>query len=288
MTVIAGSASITLAKSIATDLKTEFILPQKTDFPDGEFKLTLPSIEDYAVIVQSCPYPQSKNIFELFLLLEGCKNSDQRIVVIPYLPFSRQDKEFLGGEITTSKVISKLLESSGTTHIITVDAHSQAALSHFSVPVTNISAMPLFGKYFKNEIRNPLIIAPDKKALQFAKLIENETGGESIFFEKKRDKKTGKVDFEFPDVDVRERDVIICDDIISSGGTMIPAIQFAKDNGANEVKIAVTHGLFLNGVVSKLEDLGAQIITSDSVQCSDIKSISLSNQIATEIKKLVS
>lgn len=285
MRVISGSVSHNLAKGLSNALDIEFVQSKKDVFPDGEFRVILPESNQDSLIVQSCPHPQEKNLLEILFMLDGCK-SDKKIAIIPYLPYSRQDKEFLGGDVISAKTIAKLIESCGATHIITADSHSQIALSYFKIPVTNVSAMPEFGKYFvESGLNDPIIIAPDKKALMFAKLIEKETGGQSIYFEKTRNRNTGEVSFQFPEINVQNRDVIICDDIVSSGSTIIPAIKFAKTGGSKTIRIAVTHGLFLDGVVEKLKSLGAdEIVISDSINRSDVKTISLSSQIAKSIK----
>lgn len=286
MMVVSGSASRNLGKGIAASLGCKAVESVLKEFPDGEFKVT-GNGEGDAVIVQSCPPPQAKTFLELLFLLDACWKADKRIAMVPYLPFSRQDKEFLEGESVSARAIAKAVESFDADALVTVDAHSQAALDFFSIKAVNVSAMPSFGRHLKGRVEDPVIIAPDKKALMFAKMIRKATGGKAVFFEKERDRRTGEVTFRFPDVEMEGRPAIICDDIVTGGSTMFPAVKFCRDRKAKAVYIAVTHGMFLNGVIERLKKEGVnEILASDSVERNYVTTVSVAEAVATSINKL--
>ncbi len=287
MIVVSGSASRSLGRELAKELSCDLVETETRIFPDGEFKVkvNVPEGEEI-VVVQSCPPPQARNLLELFFILDACKKS--KVTVIPYLAFSRQDKEFLKGEVVSSKVIAKLLESMGANKILTVDIHSRLVLEFFSSKPLNITAMASLGRHLKNKVTKPTVIAPDENAMKYAEPLRKETNGTSVFFEKRRDRNTGDVAFKFPKTDVNGKDVIICDDIVSSGSTMIPAIRFAKEGGAKKIYVCVTHALFLDGVIEKLRKEGAdEILASDSVERKDVTMVSVAKDIAQETRKII-
>lgn len=289
MIVLSGSASRGLGKALSLELGCSLVESELRVFPDGEFKVTASVADNVAVIVQSCPFPQTSNLVELLFLIDACKNASKRIVVIPYFPFSRQDKQFLKGEVVSSKSVAKLIESMGASALVTLDIHSRLVLEFFSIKTADVSAMPSLGKHFREMgVRDAIVIAPDQNAMKYAEPLRKEVGGKSFFFEKRRDRVSGDVKFSFPEIDCEGKDVIITDDIVTSGSTMIPAIRFAKEHGAKRVFVAVTHPLFLDGVSEKLRDAGADgIIVSDSFERSDVINVSSAKDIANAIRKFL-
>ncbi|MBI5355731.1 MAG: ribose-phosphate pyrophosphokinase [Candidatus Aenigmarchaeota archaeon] len=247
MIVLSGSASRGLGKALSSELGCGLVESELRVFPDGEFKVTADVSDKVAIIVQSCPFPQTRNLAELLFLIEACKGASKRIVVIPYFPFSRQDKQFLKGEVVSSKAVAKLIEAMGADAVVTLDLQ-----------------------------------------MKYAEPLRKEVGGKSFFFEKRRDRVTGEVKFAFPQIDCKGKDVIIADDIVTSGSTMMPAIKFSKERGAQRVFVAVTHPLFLEGVSEKLRLAGANaIIASDSFERKDVVNVSSAKSIADAVKKLL-
>ena len=231
--VIAGKSSEELARKIARKIKANLIKTEVRVFPDGESKITLfGKISNSRTIVVNSIYPPVDNnlVQTLSLIAKAKELSSEVIAVIPYMGYARQDREFLPGEVVTMKVLGKLFKSSGASRIIVVDIHSIIGLKYFTRNSHNISAIPDLAKYFKNlRLKNPIVVSPDRGGEQRAKEFAEELESEYIALDKKRDRKTGKVEIRTKDLDqVKARDVILVDDMISTGGSIINATKFLK------------------------------------------------------------
>jgi ribose-phosphate pyrophosphokinase len=286
-TVIGGPASKDLARKIAKKLDAKFVDSQLYLFPDGESKLTLLGRpKGDIIVVQSTPPPVDSNLLHLLSLISKAKQiTPQVTAVIPYLCYMRQDIEFLPGEIVTSRMIAKLLKSAGTSRVITVDIHSSIAMNYFEVPINNQSAVSELALFFKKKkLKLPLIVAPDlfwsDKVKEFAQILD----AEHTALNKQRDRKTGKLKIiQKEKMDLSGRDVILVDDMISTGTSMIKAAQYVKSQNCARIFAACTHALLVDGAEKKLKESGIVTIASantishktNEIDVSDILSRSL-------------
>ena len=180
--VIAGNASRDLAKRIARRLKAPYIEAQTKIFPDGESKITFSSVPKKSIIlvVQSTYPPVDTNLLQALTIISQARKVSSKIyVIIPYMGYARQDKQFLSGEAVTMSVVAKMLQSAGAKKVIVVDIHSKTALNHFKIPTVNVSAIPELAKYFKKlKIKKPLVVSPDtggsSRAKKFASLLNTD------------------------------------------------------------------------------------------------------------------
>ena len=181
--------------------------------------------------------------------------------------YARQDREFLEGEVISISVIGKLLRAVGTRKIITVDIHSNIALRELKIPSENITAITELVKYFKKKkLTNPLIVSPDLGGKQRAIKFANLMGIESIALKKHRDRKTGAVNIVTSKVDVKERDLILVDDMISTGGSIIRSTQFLKKQKCKRVFVACTHALLVNNAENRIKKAGVtEIISTNTI-----------------------
>jgi len=223
ISVISGKSSEDLAKRLSKKLKANLVKSEVRVFPDGESKITLSGnlSKRKSIVVQSIYPPVDTNLVQALSLISKAKEiSSEVIAVIPYMGYARQDREFLPGEIVTMKVLAKLFKGVGASKIIAVDIHSIMSLKHFTIKSKNVTAIPDLVKYFKKlSLKTPLVVSPDQggkgRAKEFAKKFESEY----IALEKKRDRKTGKVQIKTKNSDkVVGRDLILVDDMISTGG----------------------------------------------------------------------
>jgi ribose-phosphate pyrophosphokinase len=195
------------------------------------------------------------------------KFSSKVYAVIPYMGYARQDREFLGGEIVTIGVVGRLLKASGVKKVLTVDIHSKLALKELKISSENVSAKEVLVKHFKKmKMKDPLVVSPDlggkERAKQFANLLKTDF----IALKKHRDKKTGKVKILSEKVDVKDRDLIIVDDMISTGGSIVEATKFLKKQKCKRVFVACTHALLVNNASKKIKNAGvSQIISTNTV-----------------------
>lgn len=271
LVVIGGSASQDLAKRISKKLNASFVKSKLRIFPDGESKITLRNIpkRNTIIVVQSTYPPVDSNLIQVLSIISKAREySSNVIAVIPYLGYARQDREFLPGEIVTINVIAKLLKSVGASRIIVVDIHSKIALNHFKIPSTSVSAVPELVRFCKKlKLKNPLVVSPDLGGVVRAKEFARLFGTDFISLKKQRDRKSGKVIIKTSNLkEVLGRDLIIVDDMISTGGSVIKATEFLKKQRCRRIFVACTHGLLRGDAEKRIHKAGvSQIITTNTI-----------------------
>ena len=286
--VIAGSASKDLGKRIARRLKAPYVEAKIRVFPDGESKITFGRIPKNSVmlVVQSTYPPVDTNLLQALSIISQARKAASKIyAIIPYMGYARQDKQFLSGEIVTMSIVAKMLEAAGAKKIIVVDIHSKTALNHFKIPKENVSAIPDLANYFKKmKLKNALVVSPDMGGALRAKKFAGLLNADFITLKKSRNRNTGKVRIQSSKVDVSGRDLILVDDIISTGGSVIKATQFLKRQKCKRVFVACTHGLFIGDAERKIKKAGAsQIISTNTIPRSTSK-VDVSGVIAESIR----
>jgi len=287
ISVIAGKSSEDLARKLSKKIKANLVKSQVRIFADGESKITLDGniSKKKSIVVQSIYPPVDTNLLQVLSLISKAKeNSSQVIAVIPYMGYARQDREFLPGEIVTMKVLGKLFKGAGASKIIAVDIHSTIGFKHFTIKTKNISAIPDLVQYFKKlSLTNPLVVSPDQGGKDRAQEFAQEFDSEYIALEKKRDRKTGKVQIKTKNVEVSGRDIILVDDMISTGGSIINATKFLKKQKCKRVYIACTHALLMNGAEKKIKKAGVTNIISTNTIPGKTSIVDISNTIAKAI-----
>ena len=287
-TVIGGGASKDLAKRLARKLKAVYIETETKIFPDGESKITLRKIPKKSVIlvVQSTYPPVDTNLLQaLSIISQVRKISSRTFAIIPYIGYARQDKQFLSGEVITMSVVAKMLQSAGAKKVIVVDIHSNTALNHFNIPTENVSAVPELANYFKKlNLKNPLVVSPDvggsSRSKKFASLLKTDF----IVLKKHRDRKTGRVSIQTAKVDVQGKDLILVDDIISTGDSIIKAAQFLKKQKCKRVFVACTHGLLMEGAEKKIRKAGVSRIISTNTIPGNTSKVDVSDILAKSVQ----
>ncbi len=287
-TVIGGNASKDLAKRIARRLRATYVETQTKIFPDGESKITCGRIPKKSIIlvVQSTYPPVDTNLLQALTIISQARKVSSKIyVIIPYMGYARQDKQFLSGEAVTMSVVAKMLQSAGAKKVIVVDIHSKTALNHFKIPTESVSAIPELAKYFKKlKLKNPLVVSPDMGGSSRAKKFASLLNTDFVTLKKSRNRKTGKVWIQSSKVDVHERDLIVVDDIISTGGSVVRATQFLKRQKCKRVFVACTHGLLVGDAERKIKKAGvSQIISTNTIPRNTSK-VDVSGVIAESIQ----
>ena len=287
-TVIGGGASKDLAKRLARKLKAVYIKTETKIFPDGESKVSFQKIPKKSVIlvVQSTYPPVDTNLLQtLSIISQVRKVSSRTFAIMPYMGYARQDKQFLNGEVITMSAVAKMLQSVGAKKVIVVDIHSNIALNHFKIPTENVSAIPELAKYFKKlNLKNPLVVSPDmggySRSKKFASLLKTDF----IVLKKHRDRKTGRVSIQTAKVDVQGKDLILVDDIISTGSSIIKAAQFLKKQKCKRVFVACTHGLLVEGAEKKIRKAGVSRIISTNTIPGNTSKVDISGILAKSVQ----
>ncbi len=293
MLVIGGTTSEALAAKVALELSSKAGALEIRRFPDGEKYLrVLDDVKDQnIVVIQSIHHTPDELLFEFLLLVDTLKDLGAKRVIafIPYFAYARQDERFKPGEALSFRTVSRLMESVGTDEIFTIDMHQHRVSDSskvFKIPSHNLSAIPLLADYLKKTgtVQKPLVIGPDAEAEQWAKLAAERLETDYDVFEKKR-LGDERVEVRPRKASAKGRDVLIVDDIISTGGTIVEASKILLSQGASKVTVACTHPILATGALEKILKAGvASVVGTDTVP-SPISLVSVAPLIASEVRK---
>ncbi len=270
--IIYGRQAERQGRRLADLLGAETVSIQHKIFPDGEHYLRITDgegIRGRGVLIVNTMYPrQNDSLLETLMLIDAVKrlNPHRILLLVTYLAYARQDKVFLTGEPVTGRIVLDSIYRLGIDYLLVVDIHSGKLLEPYNDRAENVLVSDILaGEALKNA-KDPLILAPDKGALHRAKYAAERHGLEYDYLVKHRDRVTGEIYIEPKEVDVNGRDVIIVDDIISTGGTIASATRNMLRLGARRVFVAATHSLLVGNALEKIKSSGAEmIITADTL-----------------------
>ncbi|MGB7955200.1 MAG: ribose-phosphate pyrophosphokinase [Candidatus Nitrosopolaris sp.] len=294
VSIIAGPSSLDLATAIAKHLEAELVPVDLRIFPDGESKIKMRRVnKDYCVVVQSTYPPTDRHLLQALMMIKRCSEDGAANVcaVMPYMAYSRQDRAFLDGEVVSMALVAKLIETVGTKRLITVDIHSPASLSYFTIDTQNISAVGLLADYATVKIKSnaPIVVSPDmggaKRAVKFARML----GTDMVALKKSRDKDTAEVIIEEKELNsnVVGRDLILLDDMISTGESIVEACRFLRRYKPNKIYAICTHALLIGDATTRIKAAGVEeIISTNSVPGINAK-VDLAPLITTKLKAII-
>ena len=287
--VFAGPASKEFAKLLAQRLSLPMLSAEVKEFLDTETKYRFEeNVSGSSVLlVQSTYPPVDKNYLQIFLAAHYLSQEGAKVhAVIPYLGYARQDKAFLSGEVVSLGVISHLLRSCGVMRVTTVDIHSAEGLALFAMPTYSVSAIPSLAHYVKRTLKltSPLVVSPDfgssKRTEAFAALY----GAEHMRFAKERNRSTGEVKVETGRMEVEGREVIIVDDMISTGATIRAAAMKLKEAHAAKIIVACVHPLLLGDAHERLIESGVDEIIGTNTVPSKVSKVDATEPLAAYLK----
>jgi ribose-phosphate pyrophosphokinase len=282
-----GSVCQVLGREVADEIGVEIGEVTIKTFPDGERYLRVHSevkgLE--CAVVQSTSRPQDGNILELITMLETLRDlgASRVVAVVPYMAYGRQDKQFLPGEALSSRVVAKHI-SMGCDEVITVNIHEEHILDFFTVKATNLDASPVLGDYFRcHELDSPLVIAPDQGAQYIAREVASRVKGDHDYLVKHR-LAPGKVEMTPKRLAVDGKDVVLVDDMIDSGSTMLEAIKILREQGASSVLVGCVHPVLTGNVVARLFTTGAVDVVATNTIPSEISFITVSGLLSQALR----
>jgi ribose-phosphate pyrophosphokinase len=296
--IFSGSANRPLAQAIAAYLDKSLGNAVLTRFPDGE---TFTKINedvrgrDVFIIQPTCA-PQNDNLMELLLLIDAaCRASADRVTaVVPYYGYARQDRKDEGRVPISAKLVANLIQTAGADRLLAVHLHAYQIQGFFDIPVDHLLAEPVFLKYFQElAIENLTVVSPDVGNVKEARVFAEVLGGELAIIDKER-VSGSKVRTGVLIGSVRDRNVLIVDDMITRGTTLAAAAPLLKESGAEDIYVAATHPVMCCGAAENLTEPSLkEIIVTDSIPLSDeakrlenVKVLSLAELLGEAIRRI--
>jgi ribose-phosphate pyrophosphokinase len=268
MHVIGGTASTALAERVSRELgNAPFAIPFTKRFPDGELYVRVGGRfegED-VVIVQSTRTDQ--DIVELLLLEDAVREAGARrvFVVVPYLGYARQDRRFFPGEPVSARTFCRHIELDADI-VVTVDLHSRETLNHFSKPAFESSGIPAIARLLRERPLD-VLVSPDQGGVDRARRMAQILDKPWVSLQKKRID-SEHVELAVPatlSVDLAGKQVVIVDDVISTGGTIVEAAKLLKKQNVAGISAACTHGLFLRDAFERLKAVVDDVYSTDTL-----------------------
>ncbi len=243
----------------------ELIETEIKKFPDGEKYVRVLGSAEEVTVVQSTFAPQDEHIVELILIADALRErgAERLRAVVPYFAYSRQDRVTKEGEPVSVRAVMQAL---GTYYdeLYVFDMHNPETLKFFPGKAVNLSPARAIADYFAERLGDGLVLAPDKGARERARAVAERLGLEFSHFEKERISPT-EVRMTPVDVDVRGKNVLIVDDIISTGGTMVRAANLLREMGAGKVFVAATHGVFAEGAIERVSNAVDELAVTNTI-----------------------
>ena len=291
MKIILGPSSRELSEEIAELSGFGKVPVVSRVFPDGESYVRLESSvrDEHVAIVHTTSKPQDSNLMQLAFMANAAKRNGAKKVtaIVPYLAYARQDKIFLEGENISIETIAAMLKAAGIDQLITVNIHAETALANFPFPAKTLTAIPLLAEYFvKKGFKKAFALAPDKGAMYIAQQAQQILVGEAGNLEKHRDRHTGQTTQRAAHLNIKGKTVIILDDIISTGGTIVGAAKILREQGATRIYAACVHGLLVGDAEKRILDSGVEeIVATDSIPSKNSK-VTLAPLLSEALKAL--
>lgn len=284
-----------VAQHLLVSQNCSYLFPANIElknFPDKESHVLIRDLEVCrgadVQILHRCYPRQDSSLLQLMLIGKTVSKVANKVeAVIPYLPYARQDKVWKPGEVLSAEVVCQLIASAGFSSLATFDCHflkKPGEATYGGLRIRNFTLSEDLVDYFKAKKMDPLFISPD----QGAAYLVNEIGGKSMVKrrgEYKNHKRQAVRPVESIDAnfDVKGREVVILDDMIAGGGTMIRASRAVLSLGASSVCCGCTHGLFLGDAYTKLQGTGVEEIVASNTIASEASKIDILNPLKSKI-----
>jgi ribose-phosphate pyrophosphokinase len=279
--VIALSASKKSGTAAAEMSKASLLDVDTVRFQDGEMTIKIKeTVRNKRVfIIQSTSNPAAEHLMELLITIDALKraSASEINVIMPYYGYARQDRKNKGRQPITAKLVADMLETAGASRIITFDLHADQIQGFFNIPVDNLKGTLIMAKKIsKMNIENLTVVSPDNGGIIRARLAAEVLGNVPLAVIDKRRTGTNQATAQYVLGDVKDRNVLLIDDIVDTAGTISSAIKLLKENGALDVYVAATHAVLSgtqddpNRAIKRMVDAGIkQFFTTNTVDLKD-------------------
>ena len=284
-----------LAEKIAKHYGQELGKINFQQFSDGEFEPVLDqSVRGGRVFIIGSTFPPADNLLELLLMIDAAKRASAKniTVVIPYYGLARQDRKDKPRAPIGAKLVANLLTAAGSTRVMTMDLHADQIQGFFEIPVDHLYASTIFIDYIKElNIENLTIASPDMGGAKRARNYASHLGAEVVIAYKER-KKANVIEDMFLIGDVKDKNVIIVDDMVDTAGTITKAADVMKEAGAKSVRAIASHCVMSGPATERVEASSLEeMVFTDSIpytaRCSKVKQISVADMFAETIQRVL-
>lgn len=280
--VFAGRNSKNLAQRVCAEIGIELGRARTSLFPDGEVFVKLDDDvrgRDCYVVISTCE-PVNDNLMELLVFCDCLRRASAKRVtmVMPYYGYGRQDRKDEGRVPITAKLVANLITAARADRVLAMDLHAAQIQGFFDIPVDHLSATPVFFDYFMSmraELGDLCLVSPDVGNVKVAESMANLLDADLAIINKRRltgdSVKVGNLIG-----NVRNKTVLMFDDMISTGGTVVEAAKLVMDEGARDVVCAATHAVLAGPAMQKLADSPiSKVVVTDTIpehgRCEQIK-----------------
>jgi ribose-phosphate pyrophosphokinase len=267
--IFSGRSSHYFSQQISEELNIKLGDCEIKTFSDGEIWMKYnENIRGCDVFLVQSTYPPADHLMELLIMIDAAKRSSasQINAVIPYFGYARQDRKDMPRVSITSKLIANLLMTAGADRIITMDLHASQIQGFFDIPVDHLYASGVFLNYFrKMNIENLAVASPDVGSLKMARAYAKRLHADLILIDKRRPKQNVA---EVMNIigEVKDKNILIIDDLIDTGGTFVNAVEALKENGAKEIYGACTHPILSGTALERINNSSVtKMLVSDTI-----------------------
>jgi len=256
--IFSGNANPALAEEIAEYLGVSLGEAQVSRFSDGEIQCKInESVRgaDVFVVQPTCP-PADQHLMELLIMIDALRRASARRItaVVPYYGYARQDRKARGRDPITAKLIANLITVGGARRVMTMDLHAGQIQGFFDIPVDHLPGVPILAEYFQNKnLKDTIVVSPDLGGVTRARALADRIGATIAIIDKRRPEPNVA---EIMNIigDVRDKSVIMVDDIIDTGGTIVQGASALMERGAKEVFACCTHPVLSGPALERLEN----------------------------------
>jgi ribose-phosphate pyrophosphokinase len=292
--LVSGRATTYLSEKIAHAYGEPLCEVMYQQFSDGEMCPFIgESVRGLDVFIIQSTFPPSDNFMELLLMIDAAKRASAKDVnvIIPYFGYARQDRKDKPRVAIAAKMIANLVSAAGATRIMTMDLHADQIQGFFDIPVDHLDGSYIFVPYLKSlHLDNIMFASPDVGGIKRARSFAKHFDAEIAVCDKYR-KKANEIDSMRLIGDVEDRDVVLVDDLVDTGGTLVKAASLLKEKGARSVRAVCTHPV-LSGKAyetiegSELDELAVTDTIPLKRDSPKIKALTVSNLFAKAIRKI--
>jgi ribose-phosphate pyrophosphokinase len=275
MKIFSGNSNRPLAEKIVNYLEHPLGQVEIRHFSDGEISAKInESIRGADVFIVQSTHPPSDNLMEFLLMIDAAiRASANRVTaVIPYFGYARQDRKDQPRVSLSAKLVANLISISGANRVLTLDLHSPSIQGFFDIPFDHLYSYVIFAELIKKEaITDPVVVAPDIGSVKRARAYANRLNTDLALVDKRR---IGPNKIQSVNLigNVKNRDVILFDDIIDTASTLCAAAELLRDEGANRILATCTHPILSGDAIKRVEASAiSKLIVSDTVFLPDEK-----------------